>query len=78
MDRIKSFTINHDVLVPGFYISREDGDVITYDLRTRKPNAGDYMDNATMHSCGRLYGQCNDAFLRAYVCHIYPKFRDER
>ena len=41
MDRIKSFTINHDVLVLGFYISRKDGDVITYDLRTRKPNAGD-------------------------------------
>jgi S-ribosylhomocysteine lyase len=50
MNRIKSFTINHNVLEPGFYISREDGDVITYDLRTRKPNAGDYMDNATMHS----------------------------
>lgn len=50
MERIKSFTINHNVLVPGFYISREDGDVITYDLRTRKPNAGDYMDNACMHS----------------------------
>lgn len=50
MEKIKSFTINHDILVPGFYISREDGDVITYDLRTRKPNAGDYMDNASMHS----------------------------
>lgn len=50
MERIKSFTINHNVLVPGFYISREDGDVITYDLRTRKPNAGDYMDNASMYS----------------------------
>ncbi len=50
MNRIKSFTINHNLLMPGFYISREDGDVITYDLRTRKPNAGDYMDNATMHS----------------------------
>jgi S-ribosylhomocysteine lyase len=50
MNRIKSFSINHNVLEPGFYISREDGDVITYDLRTRKPNAGDYMDNATMHS----------------------------
>ena len=50
MEKIKSFTINHDILVPGFYISREDGDVITYDLRTRKPNAGDYMDNPTMHS----------------------------
>ncbi|MCM1543605.1 MAG: S-ribosylhomocysteine lyase [Blautia sp.] len=55
MDRIKSFTINHDVLVPGFYISREDGDVITYDLRTRKPNAGDYMDNPTMHSLEHMF-----------------------
>ena len=55
MDRIKSFTINHDVLVPGFYISRVDGDVITYDLRTRKPNAGDYMDNATMHSLEHMF-----------------------
>ncbi|MCR5416671.1 MAG: S-ribosylhomocysteine lyase [Pseudobutyrivibrio sp.] len=51
MEKIKSFTINHNVLTPGFYISRvDDGDIITYDLRTRKPNAGDYMDNATMHS----------------------------
>ena len=50
MERIKSFQINHNILEPGFYISREDGNVITYDLRTRKPNAGDYMDNATMHS----------------------------
>ena len=50
MERIKSFQINHNVLEPGFYISREDGDIITYDLRTRKPNNGDYMSNATMHS----------------------------
>lgn len=55
MDRIKSFTINHDVLVPGFYISRVDADVITYDLRTRKPNAGDYMDNASMHSLEHMF-----------------------
>lgn len=55
MERIKSFTINHNILVPGFYISREDGDVITYDLRTRKPNAGDYMDNATMHSLEHMF-----------------------
>ena len=50
MERIKSFDINHNILEPGFYISRVDGDVITYDLRTRKPNAGDYMSNLTMHS----------------------------
>ena len=50
MDRITSFTINHDVLMPGFYISRKDGDITTYDLRTRRPNKGDYMSNADMHS----------------------------
>ena len=55
MNRIKSFEIDHNKLVPGFYISREDGDVITYVLRTRKPNAGDYMDNATMHSLEHMF-----------------------
>ncbi|MCD7709677.1 MAG: S-ribosylhomocysteine lyase [Clostridiales bacterium] len=55
MQRIKSFEINHNILVPGFYISRQDGDVTTYDLRTRKPNMGDYMDNPTMHSLEHMF-----------------------
>lgn len=55
MDRIKSFEINHNILEPGFYISREDGDIITYDLRTRKPNAGDYMSNLCMHSVEHMF-----------------------
>ena len=55
MERIKSFQINHNILEPGFYISREDDNVITYDLRTRKPNNGDYMDNATMHSLEHMF-----------------------
>ena len=55
MERIKSFQINHNILEPGFYISREDGDIVTYDLRTRKPNMGDYMDNATMHSLEHMF-----------------------
>ena len=55
MERIKSFQINHNILEPGFYISREDDNVITYDLRTRKPNAGEYMDNATMHSFEHMF-----------------------
>ena len=50
MKKIASFTVDHDKLNPGIYISRIDGDVTTYDLRTRKPNAGDYMDNITLHS----------------------------
>ncbi len=55
MERIKSFEINHNLLEPGFYISRQDGDVITYDLRTRKPNAGDYMSNSAMHSVEHMF-----------------------
>ena len=49
-EKIASFRINHDTLTPGIYVSRVDGDITTYDLRTRKPNSGDYMDNLTMHS----------------------------
>ncbi len=49
-DKIESFKIDHNKLNPGIYVSRTDGDITTYDLRTRKPNMGNYMDNATMHS----------------------------
>ena len=48
--KIASFQIDHNKLNPGIYVSRIDGDIVTYDLRTRKPNSGDYMDNITMHS----------------------------
>ena len=50
LTRIASFTVDHDYIDEGIYISRIDGDVTTYDLRTRRPNMGDYMDNLTMHS----------------------------
>lgn len=55
MQRIKSFEIDHNLLNPGFYISREDGDIVTYDLRTRKPNMGDYMSNSAMHSVEHMF-----------------------
>ena len=50
MERIKSFTVDHDFIEEGIYISRIDGDIVTYDLRTRKPNCDDFMDNETMHT----------------------------
>ena len=50
MKKIASFTVNHDTLMPGMYISRVDGDITTFDLRTRRPNAGSYMDTRTAHS----------------------------
>ncbi len=55
VNRIASFDADHDKIVPGFYLSRVDGDVSTYDLRTRTPNMGDYMDNLTMHSVEHLF-----------------------
>jgi len=55
MEKIASFSVDHNKLEAGFYISRIDGDVITYDMRTRKPNMGDYMDNLTMHSVEHMF-----------------------
>ena len=55
MKRIASFTINHDTLEPGLYTSRIDGDVVTYDLRTHKPNAGKYLGNDEMHTLEHLF-----------------------
>ncbi len=50
MERIASFTVDHDVLVPGLYLSRRDGNITTFDLRFCKPNTGDLLSNAQMHS----------------------------
>jgi len=55
MKTIQSFTVDHLKLRPGLYISRVDGDATTFDLRTRTPNGGDYMDNLTMHSVEHLF-----------------------
>lgn len=54
MERIASFTVNHNVLVPGLYLSRRDGSVVTFDLRFKKPNTGDLLSNSQMHSVEHL------------------------
>ena len=53
--RIASFSVNHDYIDEGIYVSRIDGDITTYDMRTRKPNMGSYMDNLTMHSVEHMF-----------------------
>lgn len=54
LTRIASFSVNHDLLEPGFYVSRIDGDITTYDLRFKKPNAGDYLSTVAMHTIEHL------------------------
>jgi S-ribosylhomocysteine lyase len=55
MKKIASFTVDHTVLETGIYVSRIDGDITTYDLRTRKPNTDDLMDHSTMHTLEHMF-----------------------
>lgn len=55
MRRIASFSINHDLLKKGIYVSRIDGDVITYDIRMKEPNKGDYVSNPALHTFEHLF-----------------------
>jgi len=55
MKKIASFTVNHDKLKKGIYISRIDGDVITYDIRCKLPNGGDYLECPAMHTFEHLF-----------------------
>ncbi len=48
--RIASFEVDHTKLECGLYVSRIDGDITTYDMRMRKPNANDYLNDISMHS----------------------------
>ena len=55
MKTIASFTINHDLLDAGMYTSRVDGDVVTYDVRMKKPNAGEYLEDSGLHTFEHLF-----------------------
>lgn len=56
MEKIASFTVNHNTLTPGVYISRIDmGDIVTYDLRLKKPNNGDFLTPAIAHTAEHLF-----------------------
>ena len=50
MERIASFSVDHNVLTPGLYLSRRDREITTLDLRFKKPNTGDLLTNAELHS----------------------------
>ncbi len=55
MERIASFCVDHTKLERGMYLSRTDGDVVTYDIRMKKPNAGDYLENGALHTIEHLF-----------------------
>ncbi len=55
MERIDSFNVDHTKLLRGMYISRIDGDVVTYDIRTRRPNVEEVMENGAIHTLEHLF-----------------------
>lgn len=55
MEKILSFQIDHTKLPCGMYLSRVDGDIDTYDLRTRRPNREPVMANGAMHTVEHLF-----------------------
>ena len=55
MKTIASFQVDHDKLDKGMYVSRVDGDVITYDIRMVKPNGGVYVPNPALHTFEHLF-----------------------
>lgn len=55
MKRIASFSVDHTKLTPGIYTSRVDGDIVTYDIRMRRPNVPPYLSNGALHTIEHLF-----------------------
>ncbi|MBP5726610.1 MAG: S-ribosylhomocysteine lyase, partial [Clostridia bacterium] len=73
MERIASFSVNHDRLDKGMYISRVDGDVVTYDIRMKKPNGGDYLGNGELHTFEHLFATyARNSAYRDSVIYVGP------
>ena len=58
MNKIPSFTINHNKLLRGIYVSRKDevgGEVITtFDIRMKVPNQEPCLHNGALHTIEHL------------------------
>lgn len=55
MERIASFCVDHTKLEKGVYVSRIDGDITTYDIRMRKPNVEQVLENSAIHTIEHLF-----------------------
>ncbi len=52
--KIASFQVDHTKLDRGMYLSRVDGDVVTYDIRMKKPNTEPVLPIAAIHTIEHL------------------------
>ncbi len=54
MKKIPSFEKDHDALQPGLHARTDANNITTFDLRFKKPNAGDYISPAALHTIEHL------------------------
>lgn len=73
MEKIASFIVDHTVLLLGVYISRVDEDIVTYDIRIKRPNTDDLMSNEEMHSVEHLLATAlRNSYLKDDVIYFGP------
>jgi S-ribosylhomocysteine lyase len=53
--KIASFQVDHRRIGAGMYLSRTDGDIVTYDIRMKRPNAGSFLENGALHTIEHLF-----------------------
>lgn len=54
MEKIPSFQKNHDTLAVGLHFQTDSHQITTFDLRFKKPNAGDYISPKALHTIEHL------------------------
>ena len=73
MEKIASFTVDHNKLHKGMYISRIDGDIVTYDIRMKKPNNGDFLSTGQMHTFEHLFATyARNSEIKDSVIYVGP------
>lgn len=73
MERIASFCVDHTTLELGMYLSRRDGDIMTWDIRMKKPNQGDYLSPACAHTIEHLFAtRARNSRYGAHVIYVGP------
>ncbi|MDD3428973.1 MAG: S-ribosylhomocysteine lyase [Oscillospiraceae bacterium] len=73
MKAIASFTIDHDILQKGMYVSRVDEDITTYDIRMVRPNCGNYIANAALHTFEHLFATyVRNSRFASHIIYVGP------
>lgn len=73
MKKITSFTVDHNALDVGVYISRIDDNITTYDMRFIKPNTPPFLPNPVMHTIEHLFATYSrNSFLSNKVVYFGP------